>query len=81
MALPRPVGAFVSRGKRVADAISRFVAMGLFSVLYVVVFAPVALFMKLRGRKFLPEFTGSESTYFLPKERVEPTLESMRKQG
>ena len=60
---------------------ANFVGIALFSILYFVVFAPVAAVLKVRGRKFLPHFRGDERSYFLPKDRIEPTLEFMRRQG
>jgi hypothetical protein len=72
---------FLAKGRRVGELIAHGVGIALFALLWLLAFAPVALAMKLTGRKFLPKFTGSEDTYFLPKERIEPTLESMRKQG
>jgi hypothetical protein len=52
----------------------------LFAILYVVVFAPVALVAKLRGRQFLPHFDKSAPTYFLPRDKIEATLEYLRRQ-
>ena len=58
-----------------------YVAVVLFAVLYIIAFAPIALVFRMRGRRFLPVFRGDEDTYFLPKERIEPTLDFLRKQG
>ena len=80
-AKPNIASAFFAKWKRVGEFIAHGVGMVLFALLWLVVFAPVALLMKLLGRKFLPRFTGREETYFLPKARIEPTLESMRRQG
>ncbi|MBX7246988.1 MAG: hypothetical protein K1X53_15935 [Candidatus Sumerlaeaceae bacterium] len=60
--------------------ISHYLTVLIAAILYVVAFAPLAIFMKLRGRKFLPHFNGSESTYFLPKDQPEPTMERMKRQ-
>lgn len=60
---------------------ANLVGIALFIILYVLVFSPIALVVKLRGRKFLPRFRGDETTYFLPKAQIDPTLESMRRQG
>ena len=67
--------------KRFGQRIGGLVGLGMFAVLYVVLFAPVALILKMRGRRFLPRFRGDEPSYFLPKDRIEPTLEFMRRQG
>ena len=60
--------------------INHFLTVVIAAVLFVVGFAPLAIIMKLRGRKFLPYFTGSESTYYLPKDQPEPTMERMKRQ-
>lgn len=70
-----------SAWKRFGEHMAAVFAMVFFGLLYVVVFAPVALVWKIRGRHFLPRFRGDESTYFLPKEKSEPTLESLRRQS
>ena len=66
--------------KRFGDKASWYLTVAIFAVLWVLVFAPMAIIGKLTGKKFLPRFTGKESTYFMPKEPVEPTLARMRKQ-
>jgi hypothetical protein len=75
-----PFGKLFAAWRRLGELLAHAVAMVLFAALYFVVFAPLALFMKLRGRRFLPHFTGKEPTYFLPKARIEPTIESMKRQ-
>jgi hypothetical protein len=67
--------------KRFGHTMANLVGVALFTILYVLVFSPIALVMKLRGRKFLPHFRGDEATFFLPKAKIAPTLESMRRQG
>lgn len=52
----------------------------IFGILWLVAFAPLALFMKVRRRRFLPVFHGDEPTFFLPKEKMEPTIEAMKRQ-
>ena len=66
--------------KRFCLAGAAYFGLALFAVLYVVVFAPLAIFMKLRGRRFLPQFTGNEKTFYFAKDKIEPTLDYMRRQ-
>lgn len=63
-----------------AEKVAWFVSMLLFAILYVIAFAPLALFMKLRGRRFLPMFDGSEKTCFFPKEKIKPGMEFLKRQ-
>jgi hypothetical protein len=63
-------------GERAAFALSAVV----FGVLYWVLFAPVALVVKIRGRRLLPHFRGDEKTFFQPKDPIEPTLKWMSRQ-
>jgi hypothetical protein len=63
-------------GEWMAFALSAVV----FGLFYWLLFAPVALVMKVRGRHFLPRFTGDEPTFFLPKDPIEPTLKWMSRQ-
>lgn len=69
-----------ARLKPVGEAMALALSAVVFGLFYWVLFAPVALVMKVRGRRFLPQFTGSEPTFFLPKERIEPTLKWMSRQ-
>ena len=78
---PNIASKFFAGWKRVGEFIAHAIGMLLFALLWLVVFAPVALVMKMLGRRFLPCFTGREETYFLPKARIEASLESMRRQG
>lgn len=64
-------------GQAMAELFSRL----LFALLYIGLFAPVALVAKLSGRRFLPTFDRKSSSYYLPKEKVEPTIEFLRRQG
>ncbi len=66
--------------KQLGFFLARLFGYVLFAVLYVVLFAPVALIAKLLGKHFLPQFPSSTPTYFLPKERIKPTLEYLRRQ-
>jgi hypothetical protein len=72
---------FWTAWKHFGEVIAGYVAVAIFAVLYVIAFAPIAILLKLRGRRFLPVFRGDEATYFLPKDKIEPTMEFMKKQG
>jgi hypothetical protein len=72
---------FWTKWKRFGERMSNYFGIGLFAVMYFTMFAPLAILFKIMGRKFLPHFNGDEPTFFLPKARIEPTLESMEKQG
>ena len=52
----------------------------LFALLYILLFAPTALIAKLLGKRFLERFEKPSETYFLPKERTDPTLDYLRRQ-
>jgi hypothetical protein len=67
--------------KRFGEFMAEVVSFVLFFVLYILLFAPLALFFKIVGRKFLPQYTGREESYYLEKEQLPPTLEFMRRQG
>lgn len=66
--------------KRICLGAAAYFGLGLFAILYVVVFAPLAIFMKLRGKRFLPQFKGDESTFYFTKDKIEPTLDYMKRQ-
>jgi hypothetical protein len=69
------------RWQRLGQFLARIFGHVLFAVLYVVAFAPVALVAKLTGKKFLERFEGEHDTFFLPKEKISPTLDFLRRQG
>jgi hypothetical protein len=80
---PAPAGRtrrFVSGWNRAGERAAQLFGIVLFALLYFVALAPVALLLKLTGKKLLPEFTGEESTFYLPKEPMEHTLEQARRQ-
>ena len=66
--------------KRFGFFMARLFGRVLFAILYVVVFAPVALVVKLRGRHFLPQFDKPAPSYFRPRDKIEATLEYLRRQ-
>jgi hypothetical protein len=70
-----------AKWKRFGDFMSEKVTLVIFTLLFVVVFAPVAIVLKLMKRRFLPQFTGNEETYYLPKQHIKPTVESLKRQG
>ena len=65
---------------RFGEKMAEYFGIGLFAVLYVVAFAPMALACRMLGKRFLPHFRGDEKTYYLPKEKIEPTMEYMKRQ-
>ncbi len=67
--------------KRFGDFMTHWVGMLIFVVLYAVCFAPMAVWHKMTGKRFLPHFTGDETSFFLQRKPVEPTMEFMKKQG
>ena len=71
---------FFAAWKRFGLWLANAVGLLLFAIIYALVFAPLAAVVKLSGRRFLPRFTGGEKTYCLPKDRIEPTLEYMKRQ-
>ena len=49
---------------------------------YCTVFALTAAYMRLRGRRLLPQTRReATSTYWTEREKIEPTLDSLRRQG
>ena len=71
---------FAAEAKRVGDRVSWVISVAIFSILYFVVFAPTALALKLGGRQYLPVFRGDESSFFLKRAPVEPTMDYARRQ-
>ena len=71
---------FFAAWKQFGQWMAHAVGMLIFAVLYMVLFAPLALVLKLSGRHFLPRFTGEEKTYFLPREKIEPTMDFLKRQ-
>lgn len=71
---------FFRRWKQLGMQIGEWVSVGFFAVLYVFVFAPVAIGAKLARKRFLPHFPANAPTFFLRKEKIEPTMEYMRRQ-
>jgi hypothetical protein len=67
--------------KLFGDFMSEVVTRIIFSILFVVVFAPVAIVLKLMGKRFLPQFKSTDTTFYLPKEKLPPSLEVMKRQG
>lgn len=65
---------------RAGDHAAHLFGAVLFGILYYVALGPMALIVKASGRKLLPRFTGDESTYYLPKEPIPPTLDRAKKQ-
>ncbi len=69
-----------TRWKELGHLLARLFGYVLFAALYLLLFAPVAIACKLAGKRFLPHFDRSASTYFLPKEKTAPTLDYLRRQ-
>ena len=66
--------------KRAGEKAAHVIGIILFALLWIFALGPIALVLKFRGRKLLPEFRGNEETYYLPKDPIEPTLEQMKRQ-
>ncbi|MGC8840898.1 MAG: hypothetical protein ACP5QZ_05500 [Candidatus Sumerlaeaceae bacterium] len=66
--------------KKLGALLAKLFGQVLFALLYLLLFTPVALAAKLIGKHFLPRFSSADSTYFLPKEKIEPTLDYLRRQ-
>ncbi len=66
---------------RAGERAAHYFGIALFAVLWLLIFAPFALLLKLMGKQFLPKFRGDETTYYLPRKPLQHTLEEMRKQG
>lgn len=67
--------------KRFGEKMAEYFGMVLFGILYVLIFAPVAIACKLMGKHFLPRFTGEEETYYISRDTVAANLEYMKRQG
>ena len=67
-------------GKVIAEFVAGYLAIVIFFVLYIIAFAPLALIMRMRGRHFLPQFARDANSFYLMKEKIEPTPERMKRQ-
>jgi hypothetical protein len=74
------VSDFFAAWKRFGMRMGEYVSIGLFAILYVIGFAPIALIQKMLGKKFLPCFEKDAKSYFLPKDKIEPTMEFLKRQ-
>ncbi len=70
-----------TKWKRFGEFMAEKVTLVIFTLLFVFLFAPFAIVLKLLGKHFLPRFTGEEESYYLPKEHIKPTVESLKRQG
>jgi len=77
---PSVISRLTSALRLLAEKIAWILSMVIFAILYVIAFAPLALVMKLRGRRFLPVLDGTEKTYFFPKEKITPDMAFMKRQ-
>lgn len=66
--------------QRLGFFLARLFGHVLFAVLYVVLFAPIALVAKIAGKRFLERYETPVRTFFTPKERISPTLDYLRRQ-
>lgn len=69
-----------SAWRHAGEKAAHLLGLVLFTLLWIFALGPVAIVLKLRGKRLLPHFTGAEDSFYLPKEPVEPTLEAMKKQ-
>ncbi|MCX7625226.1 MAG: hypothetical protein N2Z21_03325 [Candidatus Sumerlaeaceae bacterium] len=69
-----------NKWQRFGVFLARLFGHAIFAVLYVFLFAPVALIAKLTGKRFLERFETPVHTFFTPKEKIRPTLDYMRRQ-
>lgn len=69
-----------AKWKRFGARAGEIFGIVLFTIMYWLLFAPVALFFKARGRRFLPQLGDQDKTWYLPKEKIDPTLEYMKRQ-
>jgi hypothetical protein len=65
---------------RAGEKAAHILGIVIFTILWFVAFGPISLWLKLRGKRLLPHFTGQEETYYLPKDPIPPTLEQMKRQ-
>lgn len=65
---------------RAGEKAAAVLGIAIFAVLYVIVFAPTAIIMKLSGKKFFtPEEANAES-WFVSRSQLPATLEWMKRQ-
>jgi hypothetical protein len=66
--------------KKFGHFAAEWFSRALFALLYLLLFAPVALIARLAGKRFLPHFDANCESFFLPKEKIPPRIERLRKQ-
>lgn len=83
-ATPSKTGALRTLGRgwmRAGEVAAHGLGLVIFTLLFIFAFGPYAIACKLAGKRFLPRYTGNETSFYLPREVVEPTLEWAKKQG
>ena len=58
-----------------------YVSVVLVAITYFTFFAATAVIMKILGKRLLPEPKEEQPTYWSEREKTEPTMEFMKKQG
>jgi hypothetical protein len=72
--------AFLKGVKWIGGKIGVIITTILLTLIYCSVFALTAILLRLSRKRLLPAFKKEAQTYWLPKEKIEPTMESMRRQ-
>ena len=71
---------FLKVVKWIAGRIGALITIMLLTVVYCTIFALTAILLKLSGKRLLPDCKKGTQTYWLPKEKIDPTMDFMRRQ-
>lgn len=71
---------FLKIGKWIGGKIGALVTVILLTLVYCTIFALTAIFLKLSGKSLLPAYKKGTQSYWVPKEKIEPTMDFMRRQ-
>ncbi len=71
---------FLKVVKWIGRRIGAVITILLLTVVYCTIFALTAILLKLSGKRLLPACKKGTQTYWLPKEKIEPTMDFMRRQ-
>jgi len=65
---------------RLAEKAASIFGVVLFTILYFVCFAPVAVLTKVLGKSLLPHFKPDSPSFYFPRKPSQPTAENLKKQ-
>jgi hypothetical protein len=71
---------FLNVVKWIGGKIGAVITTILLMVVYCTIFALTAIILKLSGKRLLPGYKKGIQSYWVPKEKIEPTMDFMRRQ-